>query len=62
MKCEKCKEKIEREEKYVRITDFDKGEKVKEIYLHIICWKNLFSDKIQEALKKKVKQVMEVIR
>jgi len=62
MKCERCKEEIGSKEKYVRITDFDNEEKIKEIYLHILCWRDLFKNKIQEALKEKVNQVMQIIQ
>lgn len=62
MKCARCKGQIGSKEKYVRITDFDNGDKIKEIYLHILCWKDLFKNKIQEALKEKVNQVMKIIQ
>ena len=63
MKCAKCKlEIIEREERYVRITDFDKKKKTGEIFLHLNCWKNLYKDKINKELREKVNQVIKVIQ
>jgi len=63
VKCARCHlEIIEKEEQYVGITDFDKGKKIKEIFLHLKCWKNMYAEGIQKALRGKVKQVMEMIQ
>jgi len=62
MKCAKCQEIIEKQERYVRITDFNKGEQEKEIFLHLNCWKNMYRDKINKELKEKVKKVMGMIQ
>ena len=62
MKCARCKLKInKKEEKYVRITDFDSGRKGKEIFLHLKCWKEMYSEGMQKALREKVNQVMKII-
>ncbi len=59
MKCGRCKREINTDkERYVRITDFDKGLNVSEVHLHSMCWKNIYAEKITSALKDKIKDVM----
>lgn len=59
MKCARCKKEIKtKKERYVRVTDFDKEEKTGELFLHILCWKNLFMEKINNELRKRVGQVI----
>ena len=59
MKCERCKVQIfEKIEKYVSIADYEKEKKIKEVFLHLRCWKSMFAEGINKALREKVKQVM----
>ena len=59
MKCARCKLEIDtKKEKYVRITDFEREKNLSEIHLHILCWKNIYAEKITSALQSKIKDVM----
>ncbi len=63
MKCCRCHLEIgEGYEKYVSVTDFDGGKKGNEVFLHLACWKTMFKDGITDALRKKVNQVMNMIK
>lgn len=49
--CIICKQKIiEKKERWVRLTDFDKGKEVGEQYYHLECWRDRF--KISNSARK----------
>ena len=44
MKCLICKEKIiEKKERWVVLTDFDRGQQKGEVKYHLECWKDRFN-------------------
>ena len=50
-KCEICKEKIiENKERWVRLTDFNRGQETGEVFYHLECWKDRF--KISNSIRK----------
>ena len=41
--CVICKKKIiEKKERWVRLTDFNKGKQVGEVFYHLECWRDRF--------------------
>lgn len=49
--CIICKERIVVEkERWVRLTDFDKKQLVKEVFYHLECWRNRF--RIDNSIRK----------
>ena len=43
MKCLICKEKIiEKKERWVRLTDFNRGQQTGEVFYHLECWRDRF--------------------
>ncbi len=60
--CVICKEKIlEKIERWVRLTDFDKGKQVREVFYHLECWKDRFRISSTERKKRMYQQVQESI-
>lgn len=50
--CIICKQKIiEKKERWVRLTDFNKGQEVGHQYYHLECWRDRF--KISNSARKK---------
>ena len=50
--CEICKKKIiEKKERWVRLTDFNKGKQVGEVFYHLECWRDRF--KISNSKRKR---------
>ena len=60
--CVICKEKIlEKIERWVRLTDFDKGKQSREVFYHLDCWRDRFNISSTERKKRMYKQVQESI-
>jgi len=58
--CIICKQKIiEKKEKWVRLTDFNKGQEVGQQYYHLECWTDRFRISNSERKKKMYKQAQE---
>ena len=52
MICCRCKELIDQsKDKWVVIQDWEKGEKIAQKEMHIICWKNMYKEKMQNQIK-----------
>lgn len=63
MKCDKCEFEIdERNDKWVRITNFDSGDEGRTIYLHLECWKDKEKIAIQKAFEEKVQQISPMLK
>lgn len=61
--CCKCNKEInEKEDRWVNLRDFDKGEVVGDKDMHLQCWKEFFNKKIKNVLQEKVKQVVGMIQ
>ena len=60
--CVICKEKIlEKIERWVRLTDFNKGKKVGEVFYHLNCWKDRFRISNTERKQRMYKQAQQSI-
>lgn len=58
MKCARCKKKIDnKNDKWVNVRDFNKGEVEGELNLHLFCWKNMQKEKVEKVLREKLNQV-----
>lgn len=65
--CEICKEKIiEKKERWVRLTDFNKGKQVGEVFYHLECWRDRFrisnSLRKQKMYKQAQKAIAQIVR
>ena len=58
MICARCKEIIDKKDRWVSIRDFNEGKMEKEINLHLYCWKEMYNQKITKALGQKVQDIM----
>jgi len=62
-KCVICKEDIiEKKERWVRLTDFDKKKEGTSIYYHLECWRERFQITNSERKKKMYAQAMKSIK
>lgn len=64
MKCVICDKKINKNERYVNLRDFNKGKFESECFYHLNCWKNRFAitqEKIQKQADDWMKQLGVVI-
>ncbi len=62
MNCIICKRKIiEKKERWVRLTDFDRGKITGEQYYHLECWKGRFKIDNSERKQKMYGQFQEAV-
>ena len=62
MICIICKEEINKKnERYVKLTDYDCGTKTGEVYYHLQCWKTRFQITNDERKKRMMKGVMQSV-
>jgi len=61
MRCARCKFEI-LEKDYCSVSDYHNRKRKKEIFLHLKCWKNMYTEGIQKALREKVGQVMRMVK
>ena len=60
--CIICQEKIiEKKERWVRLTDFNRGKEVGQQYYHLECWRDRFRISNSERKKKMYKDVQKSI-
>lgn len=60
--CIICKQKIiEKKERWVRLTDFNKGQEVGQQYYHLECWRDRFNISNSERKKKMYSQAQKSI-
>ena len=60
--CIICKQKIiEKKERWVRLTDFNKGQEVGQQYYHLECWKDRFLISNSERKKKMYAQAQKSV-
>lgn len=67
--CIICKQKIiEKKERWVRLTDFNKGEQVGERFYHLECWRDRFNisnskrkQKMYNQAQKSVGNILKVL-
>ncbi len=60
--CIICKEKIiEKKERWVRLTDFNRGAEVGENFYHLECWRDRFNISNSARKQKMYKQTQEAI-
>ena len=60
--CVICREKIiEKKERWVRLTDFNKGEHMGEVFYHLECWRDRFRISNSERKKKMYKQFQQSV-
>lgn len=60
--CIICKDKImEKKERWVRLTDFNKGKQTGEVFYHLDCWRDRFKISNTERKKKMYKQSQQAI-
>ena len=70
MKCVICKEKIiEKKERWVRLTDFNRGKEVGEAFYHLECWRDRFNisnsarkQKMYNQAQNAINGIMEKVR
>lgn len=61
-KCIICKQKIiEKKERWVRLTDFNRGQEVGHQYYHLECWRDRFNISNSERKKKMYAQAQKSI-
>ena len=61
-KCVICKEKIiEKKDRWVRLTDFNRGEQVGEVFYHLECWRDRFNISNSMRKQKMYKKTQEAI-
>lgn len=62
-KCVICKQQIlEDRERWVRLTDFDCGIEIREVYNHLECWKERFQITNSERKKQMYSKAMKTIK
>lgn len=60
--CIICKQKIiEKKEHWVRLTDFNRGEQVGEVFYHLECWKDRFRTSNSQRKQKMYKDSQKAI-
>ncbi len=60
--CIICKEKIiEKKERWVRLTDFNRGAEIGNTYYHLECWRDRFRISNSERKQKMYKQTQKAI-
>ena len=63
MNCVICEEKIiEKKEKWVRLTDFDRGAITGETFYHLECWRDRFRISNSQRKQKMYRQTVEAIK
>lgn len=61
--CVICKQQIlEDKERWIRLTDFDCGTKVGEVFNHLECWRERFQITNSERKKQMYQQTMKTIK
>lgn len=61
--CYKCNEEINiKKDKWVKVIDFDKEEKIKELNMHLKCWKDMAKISMQKAFNEKARQIFPMIK
>ena len=62
MNCVICKEKIiEKKERWVRLTDFNRGQQTGEVFYHLECWRDRYNISTSIRKQKMYKQAQEAI-
>lgn len=60
--CVICKDEIiEKKDRWVRLTDFNRGKQVSEVFYHLDCWRDRFRISNTKRKKKMYKQTQQAI-
>jgi len=61
--CCRCNLEInQKEDRWVNIRDFDCGKNVGDKSMHLMCWKNMAKETMQNALNEKAKQISPILK